>query len=71
MLTLKKLQELFPASVTNQAVVGRIPMPFFRENELGIAAVVKENQLRRIYRGRGQARNCAKHLADYVLLYGK
>jgi hypothetical protein len=71
MLTLTKLQELFPATGTNQAVAGRIPMTFFRENELGIAVVVKENQLRRIYRGRGQGQNCTKNCADYVLLYIK
>lgn len=49
--SLQDLQNLFPKSSKNCATTGRIPMSFLAANEREIAKIVKENKLRRIYRG--------------------
>jgi hypothetical protein len=50
-MNLQSLQNLFPKSRKNGATTGNIPMSFLVANEQAIAKIVKEEKLRRIYRG--------------------
>lgn len=71
-MNLLTLQTLFPKTNKNCATTGRIPMSFVVANEQAIAKIVKEEKLRRIYRGTRVYRDQTfthKAQADSVLLY--
>ena len=74
MLTLSSLQLLFPRDVTaNASLVGRIPMSFVEQHLPDFAAIVKENNLRRIYRGPRNAysNDTRRNVAVAMVLYAK
>jgi hypothetical protein len=73
MFTLAELAVRFPPEQLRIAVTGLIPMSFANANQLAIAAIVKQEGLRRIYRGpRSRYSNdTRKAVAHSVLLYLK
>jgi len=75
MLTLSTLQTLFPRDVgANCSAVGRIPMSYVEQNVSALANIVKENELRRFYRGPrvgAYATGTLKSNAVSMLLYRK
>lgn len=50
-MTLEDLQTLFPTTGVNRALTGRIPMSWVNDNQAVLKGIVKDNQLRRFYRG--------------------
>lgn len=50
-MTLNELQRMFPSKQGNNGATGYIPMDFVNEHLDEIKQIVKENNLRRIYRG--------------------
>ena len=75
MLNLSTLQALFPRDVNaNASLVGRIPMSFVEQNVSALATIVKENGMRRFYRGPrvgAYATGTLKSNAVSMLLYRK
>ena len=51
MLTLDELKEMFPRTRGVAGVTGYIPMDFVEANLPALAKIVKDNKLRRLYRG--------------------
>jgi hypothetical protein len=50
-LTTQQLALLFPQAGKNKAITGNIPMKFFRYFETEIAEIMKEDGLKKYYRG--------------------
>ena len=50
-MNLQELQTLFPNTGGNHSLTGRIPMSWVEANKEVIKTIVKENKLRRFYRG--------------------
>ena len=77
-MTLQELQVMFPAKVVkhswNRPQTGHIPMSFVEANLTELAKIVKDNNLRRFYRGPRRFRlSTTTHRSDAVsmVLYTK
>lgn len=74
MLILRELQMLFPVKPGTCSVTGYIPMDFVNAHLTMIAKIVKDNNLRRMYRGPRPRRSAVTTLrgdAHSLVLYRK
>lgn len=73
-INLAELQDLFPVKLGTCSVTGYIPMDFVNAHLTMIAKIVKDNNLRRIYRGPRPRRSAVTTLrgdAHSLVLYRK
>lgn len=81
MLTLTQLKTLFPRTLGNSAVTGRIPMEWFNHYEADIRKAMLGNKVKTIYRGARRSNKLSRALdtptmtmrcdATHVMLYYK
>jgi hypothetical protein len=73
-MTLTELQKLYPNTAAHNGVTGYIPMAFVEENLDSLKVIVKDNGLRRYYRGprgRGFTGSTRRPAANFMVLYTK
>lgn len=68
-MTFRKLVKMFPNTRSSGAATGYIPMSFVEANKAALAAIVKQEGLRRIYRGpRPYKMSCNTRRGDAVAM---
>jgi hypothetical protein len=64
MLTLSQIQTLFPRTLGNCAVTGRIPMAWFNHYEADVRKAMRGNKVKTIYRGARLSNNLSRPRLD-------